>query len=156
MKSVVKKTIVYLLLFGVGLIGRSVWASEWPSSRNQTGPVADSSVFGAKSSTTETTARILVSSSMAMVYGLHLSSQIATSYLVVVDTDIVSQTGNFVAGSTVTTAQFSATADRFIQFNPPLRLRFGLMTYVAGGGATACQNANSPGQCYTVVYDSTP
>lgn len=110
----------------------------------------DSSVFPALSSATLDANYMFVSSAGVIVYGLHLSSITAGSHYVALFSTSIAGNGvlsHLNGVSTRTVAGFSATSDRQIQFNPPLRFPLGLVTK-----ATGCLNSVN-GFCYAVIFD---
>lgn len=143
------------ILAGAGYI--TLQASEWTVSRQDGQPAPDSSVFPAMSSSTNIGAAIVISSSpffndggsnrwAGVVYGLHLSSVSAQSFVILRDSDTANTTSPVLTA--IQQPQLS-TQSAVVQFNPPLRFRHGL---VANAGSCDSRTA-AGGVCYTVLYD---
>ena len=144
-----KLKISALLLFAAVLVGLAlkgnVSASKAPVSP-QLGEreAQSSSIFPAISSGSADTIAINPFDGVGVVYAVQGSSGAFSSFLVLRD----SATAN-VNSTTHTLVNFQSNSTSWrVQFDPPLRFYNGLSV-----NASACVNMNSPGYCYSVLYD---
>ena len=143
----------FLLLLGLLCVG-SLQASTSKTSETQYGPIQNSSVFPALSSTTDIAAFLSVSTGPSVVYAINLGSVTTawSNYVIFYDT---TAPFNGVQFATITAVGFSGGGggvqefnSRLIHFDPPIRFSKGITTR-----STGCGSPTPAGVCYTVYYD---
>lgn len=130
-------------------------AGNWHAPRVGGAPAGDSSVFGAVSSQTQTTAAYNPVDGPGTLFGFIVSTRNADWNIVVRDSATASTAGPVYLNLAVlaTTGNYTSTSFPFVKLDPPIRFHRGLSL-----NASACPaSGNGLGDfCYSAVYDAAP
>ena len=142
-----------LSLVAVLIVSIAAQAQNWPGPKVNGNTAITSSVFGAASSATQTTAAYNPVDGPGILFGFHVSTQVA-SWRIVIRDSAAAQAGAGVPLDVVTVpeiGQSSGSWNAIIRLDPPLRFYNGLSL-----NASACPNSgNTLGDhCFTALFDS--
>ena len=138
-------------------VGGLAQAGNWPGPKVNGNTATDSSVFGAASSNTSTNVAINPIDGVGSIFGFHFSSSTNFVRMDVYDSSTTSMVGQgqLLTAFTVFPSTPPNTGDQtFVQFNPPLRFRLGLVT--RANVCPANDGVADNDHCYTVLFDVAP